>query len=277
MTLPSVTITFTRYREPDWLIADTLDSLAKQSGIRGEVLFLDQRWSQAEAEAVMARSTANIAFKCEKCPEKGLSHARNLGLERAENDIVLFIDPDAIAEPDWAARMAQALSQPGAAIAGSRILPRWRGREPFIARAKIVRDQYSLLDWGTKTKPAHRVVGAGFGVRKSAAPSQMYFDTGLGRRDGKLFSGEESDLCARVSESGAAIVYEGKALVHHQILPERQKLSWVLKRLYYAGLGRGQNGGAPNPSQSPGWADWMLLPLILPPYALGWLSSRRST
>lgn len=274
--LPAVSITFTRYREPDWLISETLDSLAAQESVRAEVIFLDQIWTQAFADTVHARSSDTLDFKCLPCPEKGLSHARNMGLGLARHDCVLFIDPDAVAEADWAAEMAAALARPGAAIAGARILPRWRGREPLIARAKVVRDQYSLLDWGDETVPASRVVGAGFGVRKSAAPAEMHFDTGLGRRDGKLYSGEESDLCARVSEAGGGVIYAGRACVHHQILPERQRLSWVLRRLYYAGLGRGTGGGAPKPSQPPGFVDWLFLPLILPPYALGWARARLS-
>ena len=270
----AVTITFTRYREPDWLINEALESLSVQTGITGEVLFFDQNWTETFSQTVTARSRPHLEFHCVPCPEKGLSHARNLGLQHAANDIVLFIDPDAVAEPEWAMEMARALDAQGSAIAGSRILPRWRGRKPLIARSKVVMDQYSVLDWGPETRPAHRVVGAGFGVRKSIAAGEMYFDTGLGRRDGKLYSGEESDLCARVSAAGGGVVYAGCATVHHQILPERQKLSWVLKRLYYAGLGRGQAGGSPNPSKSPGWADWLFLPLILPPYALGWWRAR---
>ena len=273
--IASVSITLTRYREPDWLVLETLESLAKQRGVRGDVVFLDQSWRADFAETVEALSTGAIRFSCKPCPRNGLSHARNLGLEAAHADIVLFIDPDGLAAPDWAAELASALKRTGAGVVGARVLPKWRGRKPVLAFSKVVMDQYSLLDWGEETMSAPRVVGAGFGVRKSAAPAEMYFDEALGRRDGKLFGGEETDLCARVAAAGGGIAYCGSAVLHHQILPERLTWKWVLRRLYYAGLGRAQRGGAPSPSHAPGVWDWLLAPVILPPYALGYFRARR--
>lgn len=270
-----VTITLTRHREPDWLLGETLDSLEKQKGITGEVLFLDQNWREDYARAVEARSNAALVFRCVPCEDKGIAHARNRGLELAAYDTVLCVDSDVIAEPDWAMRMAEALSQPGVAIVGARIVPRWRARPPVLARSKVVLDQYSMLDLGVETKTCARIVGAGFGLCKTAAPDQMYFDTNFGRREGKLFGGEETDLCRRVlAVLPHGIVYVGTAVVHHQVLPERLRWSWVWRRLYYAGLGRAQMGGAPKPSQDLSLADWLLLPFILPPYVAGYLVAR---
>jgi GT2 family glycosyltransferase len=272
---PPVTITLTRYREPDWLVNETLDSLARQQGVTGEVIFLDQQFSPEFAKQVEARSTRALKFSCLPCEEKGLSFARNQGLARAVCDIVLFLDSDAVADPRWARALADALASPGVAIAGGRILPVWRGAPPLLAKSNVVLDQYSLLDWGEDTFPAPRIVGAGFALRKSAAPGEMHFDESLGRRDGKLFGGEESDLCARVWAAGGAVIYCGGAVIRHQILPDRLRWSWVMRRLYYAGLARAQAGGAPAPSRKPGFWDWALLPFILPPYAAGYALGRR--
>lgn len=271
---PLVTITLTRYGEPDWLVVETLDSLARQTGVLAEVIFLDQAWRADFAATVEAKSNASIIFSCKPCKARCLSFARNEGIRLAAHPIVLFIDTDALAEPDWAAHMAAALAPEGAAIAGSRILPLWHGDQPLLARSRVVLDQYSLLDWGEETLEASRVVGAGFGLRKDMYAGEMYFDEAFGRRDGKLFGGEESDLCARVRGAGGAVVYCGEAMVRHQILPERLRWSWVLRRLYYSGLGRGKAGGGPNPSRGPGLWDWLLLPVILPPYGAGFLSSK---
>jgi len=266
----NITITLTRYREPDWLVNETLDSLAVQHNIAGEIIMLDQAWRQDFANKVAARSTKALQFSCLSCEERGLSFARNCGLQIAANDIVLFIDPDAVADPFWAERLAQTLSSPCIAIAGSRILPKWLGAIPLLAKASVVLDQYSLLDWGEQEQDAARIVGAGFGVRKSAARDEMFFDEALGRREGKLFGGEETDLCARVCAKGGRVVYCGGSIIHHQILPERLTSSWIIRRLYYAGIGRARRGGAPSPSRSPDLWDWTLMPFILPPYMLGY-------
>ncbi|WDI33123.1 glycosyltransferase [Hyphococcus flavus] len=270
----TVTITLTRYREPDWLVRETLASLAAQEAVAGEVIFLDQNWSESFAKEVADFSTEQLCVRAEPCEEKGLSHARNLGLDISKTDIVLFIDPDAIASPKWAAKLAQALNREGVAVAGSRILPEWKGRRPLVTRSRVVLDQYSVLDWGEGTIDAPRVVGAGFGVCKSAAPTEIYFDEALGRRDGKLFGGEESDLCERIRAKGLNVIYCGGAIVYHQILPERLSWRWALQRLYFAGLGRAQRGGTPSPAHRPGFWDFALLPVILPFYLAGYLRAR---
>ena len=270
--LPPVTLTLTRLGEPDELLRRVLARLAAQKGVAGEILLIEQR----PDSAVRAEEYSNDAWRGRTILGglPGLSAARNLSLAEAAHDIVLYSDADALAQDGWAVAMAEALSKPGVAVAGCRILPAWSGKPPLLARSGVVLDQYSLYDLGTETLEVARVVGAGFGVDRRECSGEMRFDEGLGRRGGKLFGGEESDLCQRVLAAGGRVIYVGAAVVDHVIQPERMRVGWILKRLFYAGLGRGGSGGAPNPSRRPGWADWVFLPVILPPYALGWLVSK---
>jgi hypothetical protein len=270
--LAPVTLTLTRFAEPDALLEQALARLAAQTGVTGEILLIDQK--PGGTVSAEAHSNASWTGRTIRQSLPGLSAARNLSLREAAHDHVLFCDADALAHDGWAMALSKALSQPGVAIAGCRILPAWSGAPPMLTRSRIVLDQYSLFDLGDDTKDATRVVGAGFGVDRSECSDEMQFDEGLGRRDGQLFSGEESDLCHRVTATGGRVVYVGRAVVDHVIQPERMRVGWILKRLYYAGLGRGHVGGAPNPSKKPGLADWLFLPVILPPYALGWLVSK---
>lgn len=267
-----VTLTLTRFSEPDALLEQVLQRLAAQTGASGEILLIDQKsGSPIRAEA---HSNESWTGRTIQKALSGLSAARNLSLAEAAHDLVIFCDADALAHDGWAASLVAALSKPGVAVAGCRILPAWSGPPPLLAQSRIVLDQYSLYDLGTETRDVPRVVGAGFGVDRNECADEMRFDEALGRRNGRLFGGEESDLCQRVTLAGGRIVYVGEAVVDHVIQPERMRARWILKRLYYAGYGRGGAGGAPNPSRNPGWADWLFLPVILPPYALGWLASK---
>ena len=267
-----LTLTLTRYAEPDALVSKVLARLAAQEGAGGEILFIDQ----GEETALRAADFTNQRWRCRIIRRRMavLSAARNLSLAEAAHDLVLFCDADALAAPDWAARLGAALCAPEVAVAGSRILPEWSDKPPLLTASRVVRDQFSLFDLGGATISSPRVVGAGFGVDRTKASEEMYFDEQLGRRDGRLFGGEESDLCRRVLAAGKKVVYVGGAAIHHVIPAERLRTGWILKRLYYAGYGRSQIGGAPSPSRKPGLADWLLLPITLPPYALGWLSGK---
>ena len=270
---PQVTITLTRYAEPDALVSRAIRYALDQQGVTGEVLFIEQKTDAPLDPALFAGGT--LEFRMIARTLGGLSDARNLALDEARYPLVLYLDADAMARPDWAARLAEVLeADDRVAIAGSRIVPGWPDRPPVWAKARVVSDQYSMLDLGSETRPWHRVVGAAFGLDMAKLGPDMRFDPTLGRREGKLFSGEESEFCARAAEKGWDIRYVGGAVVTHEVARERTRLRWIMKRLYYAGLGRASVGGAPAPSQRPGLADWLTLPLTLPPYALGWARGR---
>lgn len=270
----SVTIAITRYAEPDRIIADSLRHALGQQAVRGEVLFIEQAPSSTLTEAEFAGGNLELRFIRRRLA--GLSAARNMALEEARHRLVLFLDADALAEPGWAAAVAHALSDERVAVVGSKIVPRWPGEPPFFARASALKDQFSLLDLGDETRPYHRVVGAGFGADMGKLPPDFRFDTALGRRGGLLFGGEESDFCTRARALGFETAYVGSARATHLIEPERCRWSWILKRMVYAGHGRARQGGAPAASGKAGFFDWLLLPVYLPPYALGWLWGKLS-
>lgn len=264
-----VTICITRYAESDALLVRSLSAAVAQEGVHGEVLFFDQAPNSALSGDDVP--PGNLPLRIIAGPCAGLSDARNKGLEQGAGGLVLFLDADAIAEPDWAARLAEALEQDKVAVVGSQIVPGWPRKPPFFTGARVLRDQYSMLELGDETKPVGRVVGAGFGVDTAKLPAGFCFDEALGRRDGRLFGGEETDFCSRARELGLEVLYVGGASVTHLVDEERLAIGWVMQRMVYAGFGRAMQGGAPNPSASPQAIDWLLLPFYLPPYALGWL------
>lgn len=272
--LYDVTVAITRYSEADALIGQTLRHALAQEKVRGEVIFIEQHESSAIKGADFEGS--NLELRIIRRRLSGLSEARNLALDEARFSNVLFLDADAFAAPDWAFELAQALACSQHAVAGSRVVPGWPGNPPFFTKASVIRDQYSLLDLGGGTHPYRRVVGAGFGADMAKLPDSFRFDPSLGRRNGVLFGGEESDFCHRASALGFETVYVGSAEVTHMIEPERCRLHWILKRMIFAGHGRARLGGAPAASGNANLYDWLLLPLYLPFYGVGWLWGKLS-
>ncbi|MEM1051423.1 MAG: glycosyltransferase [Pseudomonadota bacterium] len=272
--LPHVTLTLTRYSEPDALVKLALAHALAQADVTGEVLFIEQQGSSSIDASNFP--DAKLDLRVVRRQLSGLSAARNLALREAENALVMFLDSDALAAPDFARRLASELKQPDVAVAGARILPQWPQRQPVLAKARAVYDQYSLLDMGEQTQDYHRVVGAGFGVDMGKLPADFLFDENLGRRDGRLFGGEESDFTNRAKALGFRSTYVGRAQVTHVIEPERTQLRWIVNRLIYAGHGRAMMGGVPAPAGKRTLADWLLAPLYVPPYLIGWLWGKLS-
>jgi glycosyltransferase involved in cell wall biosynthesis len=272
---PRITVTLTRYNEPAWLLRQTLESLALQQDALLRLLFLDQLNKDDGLRSYCEDlSSDNLTIEHIAIPARSLSYARNAALERTHTDKLLFIDADAIADPTWARELAATLDRPGVGVAGGRILPLWHRRPLWLARSHVVLDQYSMLDLGGGMRPVNRVVGANFGLNLARIGSLAYFDETLGRREGKLFSGEETELCRRVKDNGGQVLYNGNAIIRHQVLPERIRYGWIFKRMYYSGITRALAGGAPAPSRRLGIWDYLALPVILPAYALGYVHAR---
>jgi glycosyltransferase involved in cell wall biosynthesis len=249
-----------------------LESLASQQQVDATVLYLEQSDSRTVERRLPSLARPHVRFQFERIPAVSHSYARNYAIKNAATDVLLYIDSDAIADPLWSAKLSEALLQEEAAVSGGKILPKWHGKPLAIARSRLVLEQYSLLDLGEGTTEVSKVVGAGFGINRKLLGSEAHFASNLGRRKGSLLSGEETDLCSRAIALGQRIAYVGAACIHHQILPERIRYRWILRRFFYAGLGRARRGGRPDPSHgnlTP--FDFIVLPLVLPFYLSGYL------
>lgn len=272
-------ISLTRFNETNELVLEALESLGHLEGAGFTVCVFDQKPDGDLEQAVIRLATKELPFIYRIIPTRSLSYARNCAIETAaemDMDIVLYLDADAIVDPSWAANLRLAFEDdPQSALVGARILAHWRAKPPLLSKARFVRDQFSLLDLGTSRRAYHRVVGAGFGLHRKRLAAGARFDETLGRRDGRLFSGEETEICARAEAAGWNILYEGKALVHHQIMAERANTAWIMRRFYYAGWSRARVGGAPSPSTRPTGAEWLAAALLAIPYFAGYLAGRR--
>lgn len=270
------TVSLTRFGEPDALVEQTLESLAVQQDVRLQILLLDQSDAETSLDMACSRlSSSRIQFEYKKIPAHSLSRARNTAIALTCTDLLLFIDPDAICAPDWAAVLIESLQREKIGVAGGRILPIWGKTPGWLAQSTVVRDQYSILDLGEGTADVDRVVGASFGINVARLGRDMRFDENLGRRDGRLFGGEETDFCRRCRTMGKTVLYNGGAIVKHQIPVERMSFRWLARRMYYAGIGRCMAGGKPSPSRPLNAWDYLALPFILPSYVLGyWRASR---
>jgi glycosyltransferase involved in cell wall biosynthesis len=126
---------------------------------------------------------------------RGASGARNVGIEAAEGEVLLFTDSDCVAEPAWIERMIDGFRRTGAAAISGTVLD----KEP--------------------TNLAERAyVGSCLATRK--APNLMESNMGLRRQlgyrlDEAIFGGEGDDLARRIREDGRTVALVPEAVVHH--------------------------------------------------------------
>ena len=109
---PKVSVVVCAYQAEDTL-EECLLALTELDYPDYEVLVVDDGSTDATAE-IARRFPVRLLPK----GRLGLSGARNAGLEKADGEIVAYIDADAQADPDWLTYLVLALEAPGTAGAG---------------------------------------------------------------------------------------------------------------------------------------------------------------
>lgn len=103
----------TKYRLDD--VLNTLKSIKIQAVLPSEIIIVDQNTSEDLKCAVFSLlngKDSGTVLKYIHDPEiTGLTHARNVGIERNESDIVIFLDDDVILEEDFISNMMKIYSK----------------------------------------------------------------------------------------------------------------------------------------------------------------------
>ncbi|WP_059015478.1 glycosyltransferase family 2 protein [Mycobacterium sp. M26] len=174
--------------------------------------------------------------------ERGLSGARNTGVELTTGDVVVFLDDDAAAQPGWLAGLARHYEDPDVLGVGGRIDPEWATERPAWWPPEF--------DWvigcsyiGQKPGVVRNVIGANASFRR-----QLFADGGFASDIGRsaLISRpvgcEETEFCIRANKANpdGVFLFDDTAAVSHHVPAGRQSFSYFRTRCYSEGLSKAQ-------------------------------------
>ncbi|MCS4174788.1 glycosyltransferase [Salinibacter ruber] len=136
MSKEEISVVVCAYNE-ERLLEDCLQSLINQNypADAYEIIIVDDastdRTPDIAKSFVQSIDSEDAHIRYVRIEDGGLSRARNVGIRAAENEVIAFIDGDAVAEPDWLANLAEAFAD-GVDYVGGRI--EVLNRESKIAR-----------------------------------------------------------------------------------------------------------------------------------------------
>jgi succinoglycan biosynthesis protein ExoM len=210
-------------------LAATLGSVVNQAGLadaKVQIIVADNDRTTS-AKATVADVNARLGSQVDyiHVPYNNISLARNTCLDRANGELVAFIDDDEIADQAWLRCMVDCLEQTGVDVVFGPVraiyppgTPRW-----------LVRSSPHSL------RPPRRkgVIITGYTanvlIRRSAIKG-LRFDPDCG-----LTGGEDTDFFNRMHHAGATLGFCANGLVREEVVPARLSLRWLLRRAYRSG------------------------------------------
>jgi GT2 family glycosyltransferase len=252
MTGPSAAVVICAYTLDRWTdLADAVSSAAEQTPPPDELwLVVDHNpalLERARMELTAAHPGLRVIANERK---KGLSGARNTGLQHAGAEVVVFLDDDATATEGWLARLLAPYADLDVLAVGGAAEPRWSAGDQRPATLPVAGgSDRGELDWVVgctyagqpqALRAVRNMMGCNMSFRREVFSEVGGFSEELGRV-GKIPLGcEETELCirARAARPGAQILFEPHALVRHHVSSDRLTWRYLRHRCFAEGISK---------------------------------------
>ncbi len=250
-TKPAVSVVISTLNRAT-LLEKSLQSLEQQNYTNFEVVVVNGP-SRDHTEEILAKYDGKIIVG--RIDAANLSRSRNVGINLSSGELILFLDDDAFAEPDWILNIVEGYTDETIGGVGTRVYDhtgfRWQLNPLLIDKFYNPLFDVSPPLWAFDYPDAFtipHILGASCSFRREALQSIGGFDEEI-----EYFL-DESEVCRRISETGRTIKFlTSGASVHHQFAPgvtrdERRLLTHpypVAKNKFYVCLSDWRrNGGA---------------------------------
>jgi GT2 family glycosyltransferase len=213
---PSISVVVCSYNGKR-TICGCLDGLQKLEYPNYEVIVVND--GSTDGTGTVA---AEYGFKVINTENRGLSSARNTGMEAAKGEIIAYIDDDARPDPHWLTYLAATfLTTAHAAVGGPNLAPPHDGPiAECVANAPGGPIHVLLTD-----HEAEHIPGCNMAFRKNALKAVGGFDTRF------RIAGDDVDVCWRIQQQGWTLGFSPAAMVwHHR--RNSVKAYWKQQRNY---------------------------------------------
>jgi len=234
-----VAVIICAYTEDRWddIIA-AVSSCEEQSTTPSEIVVVVDH---NPALALRLRSALGSVSVVENAEQRGLSGARNTGINATTAEIVAFLDDDARASPTWIEGLVARYRDERVVAVGGHAEPLWPAGSPSWFPAEfgwVVGCSYTGQP--RETAPVRNPIGCNMSFRRQALEEVGGFSHGIGRVGTRAVGCEETELSLRVKVAfpDAVILYDPEVMVEHRVTTERTSTRYFAQRCFAEGLSK---------------------------------------
>jgi hypothetical protein len=170
---------------------------------------------------------------------KGLSGARNTGVDLAVGEVVAFLDDDALPREGWLEALRSPFADSGVTGVAGAVEPAWEGGErprwfPMEFGWVVGCDYIGLAGDGQRVR---NPIGASMALRRQPVADAGGFSELVGRVGALPVGCEETELSIRLGQRDPqmTVVRAGTSPVAHLVPKERQTVRYFTSRCYHEG------------------------------------------
>ncbi len=194
-------------RNSEKTIGDLLEALKKQTVREFEVILVDDGSTDGTVK-VAEEFGKGLDLRIVKQKPKGPAAARNLGVEKARGEIVVFTDSDCVPDERWLEEMVKPFEDE--TVVGVQGTYRTLNRESLIAR-------FEGYEIERRHRRMERKKFTDFVATFSAAYRKEVFKKFGGFDESyPAASGEDPDLSYRIAKAGGKMIFNPRAFVYHR-------------------------------------------------------------
>ena len=208
LTVSVVIITRNRPKE----LASCIEALMEQTQVPQEIIVVDDSDAGVTDRA---RARFDTVLWVDGHSKHGRTNGlRNLGVRRAQGEVIAFLDDDSIAEPGWLEHLLAGFGNVGTGAVGGRVVEETshvvgNGRIGVFRRGLSPQGNF-FLDPGKPIAVEHMRT-CNLAVSRKVLKEIGGFEeayTGMCLRD-------DSDLCLQIKKAGYTLVFDARAVVRH--------------------------------------------------------------
>lgn len=230
-------------------LQSTLDSIVKQkiNNDLCEVIVIDNGSTDNTSAIIESFKPLFNNFKHIYSEIPGLHVGRHTGLKASSSELLVFVDDDIEAFPNWLNCIIDSFNDPSVAMVGGKVLPLYEETPPdFICemwnrefKGGHLLGFLSILDFGNEIKEIdpHFVFGCNFAIRKSVLLSSGGFHPdGVPQEYIKYRGDGETYVSDYIVKNNLKTIYNPDASVYHKVPKERLTLNYFKKRAFNQGV-----------------------------------------